>query len=287
MDNPAIPGALKGWRYPLYLSLALLLIVCPVIAEQSGDDENVVNYAYAVIFGTGAYKVKDQKAFLFRIPFSYQVREASPPQPGLRILLPAIVGYYDYDYDNIFEGDLPGDTAVTSFVPGLEYSYELSPAWRLKPFGQLGVGRDIQNSENALIYVAGVTSRYRLPVDSRFRFALGNSAVFTGYDPEDGASQSMGILGTGLDVIYPWGVSLFGKETTLTSYVIYYLYLDNPQFEQGDDRAQKVNGEVELGLALGFEKPPTVLGMTLERIGLGFRYGGDIRGVRIVTDFPF
>ena len=110
--------AMQGWRYLLYPGLALLLTVCPVLAEESGDDENVVNYAYAVIFGTGAYKVKDQKAFLFRLPFSYQVHETPPPQPGLRVLLPAIVGYYDYN--NIFEGDLSSDAAVTSFVPGLE-----------------------------------------------------------------------------------------------------------------------------------------------------------------------
>ena len=90
-----------------------------------------------------------------------------------------------------------------------------------------------------------------------------------------------------MDTVFPWGVSLFGKETSLANYLIYYWYLDNPSFEQGDDRAERVTGEIEWGLALGFEHPPKLLGYEFDRIGLGFRYGGDIKGIRLVTDFPF
>ena len=264
---------------------AMLCASGRLAAQAQGKDENLVNYSYAVVFGTGVYQVKDQKAFILRLPFSYRLRESSAEHPGMNLLLPALVGYYDYD--DVLDGGLPSDAATASFVPGLELEYIMNERWRLKPYGQAGFGRDLQNRENALIYVGGLKSRYSIPHEGTWRFALGNSAVYTGYDPDDGASQSTAILGIGVDTVFPWGVSLFGKETSLANYLIYYWYLDNPSFEQGDDRAESVTGEIEWGLALGFEHPPKLLGYEFDRIGLGFRYGGDIKGIRLVTDFPF
>jgi hypothetical protein len=268
-------------------ALGILSFATDSLAQSVDEDENVVNFAYAVVFGTGVYKVQDQKAFVFRVPFSYQLREPSSERPGMKILLPALAGYYDYDYDKILEGDLPGDAATLSFVPGLELEYVMSERWRLKPYGQFGFGRDLKNDENAWIYVGGVKSHYRIPYEGRFRFALGSAGIFTGYDPDDGSNQSLGVLGLGLDAVYPWNISLFGKRTNLANYLIYYWYLDSPGFEQVDDQTKSVNGELEWGVALGFEEPPKLLGFEFERIGLGFRYGSDIKGIRLVTDFPF
>ncbi|GMQ87722.1 MAG: hypothetical protein BMS9Abin08_0928 [Gammaproteobacteria bacterium] len=265
--------------------MAMLCASGRVAAQAPGKDENLVNYSYATVFGTGVYQVKDQTAFILRLPFSYSLREPSAERPGMNLLLPAMVGYYDYD--DVLDGSLPADAATLSFVPGLEFEYTMNARWRLKPYAQAGLGRDLKNRENALIYVGGFKSRYSLPYEGKWRFALGNTAVYTGYDPDDGPLQSTAILGIGMDMVYPWGLSLFGKETSLANYLIYYWYLDNPSFEQGNDRAERVTGEIEWGLALGFEKPPKFLGYEFNRIGLGLRYGDDIKGVRLVTDFPF
>ena len=257
------------------------------MANSPNEDESVVNYSYAVVFGTGAYKVNDQKAFIFRVPFTYRLREASPGRHGIQLLLPTLAGFYDYDYDKIAQANTPGDAATMSFVPGVEFEYLVNERWRLKPYGQVGIGRDLKNNENALIYVGGVNSHYRIPSPGKLNFALGNMLAITGFDPDDGSSQSMGILGVGIDMLYPWGLQLFGKETSLANHLIYYLYLDNPGFEQGDDRTETVRGEIEWGLALDFRKPRKLLGMELDRVGLGFRYGDNIKGIRLVTKFPF
>jgi hypothetical protein len=272
-------------RYPCLVVIALLCVSGRLFAQVLDKDENLVNYSYAVVFGTGVYQVKDQTAFILRAPFSYRLNEPSAESPGMNLLLPAMVGYYDYD--DVTSGSLPSDAATFSFVPGLELEYPVNERWRLKPYAQAGLGRDLQNKENALIYVGGLKSRYSIPHEGKWRFALGNTAVYTGYDPDDGSSQSTAILGVGIDMVYPWGLSLLGKQTSLANYLIYYSYLDNPSFEQGDDRAERVTGEIEWGLALGFEHPPKLLGYEFNRIGLGLRYGDDIKGIRLVTDFPF
>ena len=269
------------------LLLAWVCVTAALAEQQKDDSRNVVNYSYAVVFGTGAYTVNDQTAFVFRAPFSYTVREPTPDRPGLKWLLPALVGYYDYGYDKIVEANLPGDAATLGFVPGAEFEYIMTERWRLKPYGQLGIGRDIENKENAGIVVAGITSHYRIPYAGKWRFSLGNSVVYTGSDPDDGSYQSMGILGVGMDMVYPWQLSVLGKDTALANYLIYYSYIDHPGFEQGDQSTESISGEIEWGVALGFDKPLSLFGLEFERIGLGFRYGDDIKGVRLVSDFPF
>lgn len=269
------------------IATALIVVLRTSNAQASDNEPSIVNYSYAVVFGTGAYQVKDQKAYVLRIPLSYSLRQASAERPGAKLLLPAITGFYDYDYDNVLKSGAPGDAATLGFVPGLEFEYAMNERWRLKPFGQIGVGRDLKNNENALIYVAGINSHYQLPDLGKWRFALGNTVTYTGFDPDDGDAQSMGIVGAGVDIIYRWGLQLLKKPTNLANSLIYYWYLDNPGFKQGDDRSKSVNGEFEWSLALDFTKPYDVMGIEIDRIGVGFRYGNNIKGIRLVTKFPF
>lgn len=271
----------------VYFAIALIFVTGDLAANSVDEEQSVVNYSYAVFFGTGSYKVKDQKAYVIRAPLSYRLREPSPGSPGIKLLLPVLAGFYDYDFDSAFKADTPGDAATLSFVPGLEFEYIMNERWRLKPYGQFGLGRDLDNNENSLIYMAGVNSHYRLPRQGKWQFALGNTMAYTGFNPDDGGTQSLGILGAGIDTIFPWRFNLLGKDNSIANSLIYYYYLDNPSFEQGDDRQKNVTGEFEWSLALNFEKPRKLMGIEFDRLGLGFRYGDNIRGVRLVTRFPF
>lgn len=277
---------------PLHTSIfctvtALICFLHTLTAQASNNDRGMVNYSYAVFFGTGAYRVKDQTAYVVRVPLSRTMRKPAQERPGIKWLLPALTGFYDYDYDDALKGSAPGHAATMSFVPGLEFEYVMNERWRLKPYGQIGLGRDLKNNENALIYVGGANSHYQLPGLGKWRFALGNTITYTGFNPDDQAAQSMGILGAGLDIIYSWNLRLFEKQTNLANSLIYYWYLDNPDFEQRNNRSQSVNGEFEWSLAVNFAKPYDIMGIKIDRIGAGFRYGNNIKGIRLVTKFPF
>lgn len=269
-----------------------LIAVLSAVARSSGamaasDTQNAVNYSYAAIFGTGSYRVRDQTAFIIRLPLTYTLRESSRAQPGIRLLLPVLAGFYDYDLDEVFKASGPGDAATLSFVPGLELEYVLDDRWRLRPYGQVGLGRDLENRENSLIYLGGAKSHYAFDPSGKWRLAIGNSATFAGYLPDDGDHQSLGILGVGFDLRHPWPALPVGGGTDFATSLIYYRYLDNPSFAQGNDRSKSVNGELEWSLAVAFREPRELLGIELERIGLGFRYGDNIKGIRLVTEFPF
>lgn len=269
--------------------LFLMCIFCAgVLKAQEITEENaLVNYAYAVIFGTGVYEVNGQTAFILRAPLSYTIRETSSDQFGIQLLLPALVGYYDYSYDKAFKGKLPGEAASVSFVPGVELEYELSERWYVKPFTQVGIGRDLKNNVSTLVYRGGVTSKYTIPNQGKWRFLLGTELAVAGYKTESVSNDTMGIIALGIDAVYPWGVSLLGVETSIANYLTYYWYLDSLNFLEETYFSEKVSGEFEWGIALGFEEPLEILGLELHRIGLGFRYGDDIKGIRIISDFPF
>ena len=49
-----------------------------------------------------------------------------------------------------------------------------------------------------------------------------------------------------------------------------------------------VSNEVEVALTLRARKPYQILGVSFDRIGLGYRQGSDgLKGVRLVASFPF
>ena len=161
-------------RIHFFLQWIAILVLCsgafPARAQE--EKRNLVNYAYAVLFGTGVYKVNDQKAFVLRIPFSYRLGESSATQPGATLLLPVLAGYYDYNFDDALRGSLPGEAATQSFVPGLQLDYHIDDDWRIQPYGQFGIGRDLKNNENAWIYLGGLSSLYMLPGSGTWRFSL-------------------------------------------------------------------------------------------------------------------
>jgi len=45
--------------------------------------------------------------------------------------------------------------------------------------------------------------------------------------------------------------------------------------------------EIELAVALGWDRPVTVLGFPFERLGLAYRYSDEVSGIRLIAGHPF
>jgi len=45
--------------------------------------------------------------------------------------------------------------------------------------------------------------------------------------------------------------------------------------------------EIQLGLAIGRDPPMKMLGITIDRLGLGFRFSDNRDGIKLITRFPF
>jgi len=91
---------------------------------------------------------------------------------GFRLLLPAAIGFEEETDTNFSFGAL-------AFVPGLEVQIPVNKYWALKPFAQLGAGKDSTGGDLQYIYGGGLRSLISLPW-KKFVFGIGNSLILAG-----------------------------------------------------------------------------------------------------------
>lgn len=263
---------------------ALLQLAAPA---QAAKNEKPVNWYYSAAFGTGVYRTDSTTVTVFRLPLFKALKETEPGRWGLRALLPVTFGYYNYQFDDVLDLQLPSDLGTLSVVPGAEFQYQVNDRWLLKPFGQLGVGLSLDAGPNAAIYAAGARSRYYF----NSNWMLGNALFLAGYDAGDGNRDTSVVFITGVNYVRPVSWKTFSKRTDVGLHFNYYLYPEKFSFEEiaGDvvERPVSVLQEGEAAVTIGWPDSPTLMGIPVERLGIAFRYSDQITGWRIVTEYPF
>lgn len=272
----------------LGLLVALVYGFCtsPLQAQETSAD--LVNYAYATVFGTGIYRVEDSQATVFKVPLTYRLREMrSLREPGIEILVPVTIGYYDFDLNRIIDGELPKDVATISVVPGISAEYPLTERWRVKPYVQLGPGVSYPSGRRAWIYIAGVSSLYRIPTQSDMTLSLGNSIYYAGYDPDESRAEGLATMATSVDAVFPRRFEVKGHGLRPGAFATWYTYFNELTFDQGEGAAARIDNEYEVGLTLNAETPVSIFGLQASRLGFAYRYSDDLEAWRFVGEFPF
>jgi hypothetical protein len=252
---------------------------------QQRDD--LVNWYYAATFGTGVYTSGDRTVAVLQLPLSHTLREPAQDRWGLRVTLPVSVGFYDYQYNDIFNQGLPEALSTISFVPGLELEKQVTPRWRLKPYISGGLGWEFEGGSNAWIYDAGLRSRFVLGEDKEVEFALVNRLSLAGYNSNEDSRQPLGYLAIGLDIVVPTRTELLGRPLIFAMTPAYYRYFRRLRFAQFDDADNSIAEEFELAISVLTRRPFSILGIDVDRIGVAVRGGEDITGFRLFTSLPF
>jgi len=201
------------------------------------------------------------------------------------LLLPVSVGFYNYDYDNILDLELPNNLGTISFLPGIEFERYVAERWRLKPFMQFGGGFEVDGDASATIFSTGVRSLYQFKKAPRLK--LGNAFIYAGFDPSDNEREATSLLITGLNYTQPVSWRSFNRENHIGVDLNYYYYFKDLDFTPILDDPFALQQEIELALSLGWSKPINILGFPLERFGLAYRYGDNISGWKLVAGHPF
>ena len=256
--------------------------------QRTNDPEDLLHYAYSTLTGSGWYKVGDRKVAILEAPFSWTLRDTQDySRVGLNLLLPIAFGFNNFSSDDpIPESD---DVSTVSFVPGLEVEIPLPHDWLLRPYGQFGFGSDIDSSENAWIYAGGIKARHQfaeLRADQA-GITMGVKGIISGYSPENGNDDNIGMIAFGFDVQLPQSWRFADRLTYLGLSVYGNYYLTEANFENFVEDSDDVRSEVTVALALGGKPDFELLGMTFDRIGLGYKRGDGIRAITLVTEFPF
>jgi hypothetical protein len=251
------------------------------------DPQNLINWYYSATFGTGVYTSGDRTVSVLQVPYSHALKTVADDGTGLKFKVATTLGFYDYSFSNVTNGDIPSSVSTLSVLPGLEWEYPLTPRWTVRPFWDVGYGQDLQGHESAWIYDFGLKSRFVFAQDRGVEFALANALVTAGYRSRGGPTNPFGYLATGLDVTVPTQGSLFGRPVSLGITPIYYYYFNRLEFPQFTDPENRIREEVEIAFSILTPNPWSLKFLDFDRVGIAVRNSGNITGVSIFTSLPF
>lgn len=274
--------------WALYLPMVLLAAtLAPAAHPQnllSGDEQNVVNFAFATQLGSGVYSVSGRTLQVYRLPFGYTLKSTDDSGFGVELTLPVTFGFYDFELQDVEDGNIPTQVDALSFVPGLKLVYALRPDWTLEPYVEAGVARARDVDANADVYAAGIASLYDFD-GLGFDWLLRNDLTFAGVNlgGTDG-SDRFARLQTVITARRPFNP---GSRVDYLAYALNEYYVDQPDgpvdsAAQGGDSVQ-----YEIGITLGTTETRRVWHVPIPRVGIGYRFGSNLDVFRIVIGTPF
>ena len=249
---------------------------------------NLFNWAYAAAFGTGVYRINNDEVFVFRVMPEYRVWDHPERGLGLDLRVPVAFGLGDFDLANLPQGEFPDQVSTISVVPGLELEWQAASRWALKPFGHFGWGTEIGGEANAWTYWAGVNSLFDMVQTRELVLRLLNGIQWFGYSPNLGEADRFVRLALGAEGDIPMpGLEIGGHTLLFHPHLIYYWYMDNLDARAFSPSSESVVHEVEIAGAIGREKPFVIWFFEFDRVGVGYRRGDNIEGIRFFLTAVF
>lgn len=250
----------------------------PVMADVK--QEELVNYAFATWIGSGIYRVGDRRMGVLRVPIRATLRPIEKDQPGVKLLMPVTLSYYDFSNSDT-------DFGAGSIAPGLEVGFQINDYWWVKPFGNIGLGEDTGNGDTVFFYGGGVRNLVSVPVDD-FIVSFGAGLVLaeeidSGYDH----LSTLSLIELGAEVRHPIGIYMQGRELDMGLYVTVTHFLSEFEFFDPDGDSNKVRDLFEVGLTFGVDQPIDIWFLNLDRVGIDVRFGDGFDGIGLNMGFPF
>lgn len=272
----------KGsWPGTLALLLCLALSSPVAAQEPQAEPEKQVHWALAAVFGTGWYRVDENRSsFIFRIPPRQTLRQAEWSEEdgrryGLEILYPVTLGLHQLDelpdfieYDNY---------STITFTPGVALEIPVSERWWLRPYAHFGVGYEGTSDEWARVWYGGVRSRYAFRETERFSWSMLAALNFAGYKPEYKDRGRYGEAELGIEAGHRLvGFRWFGEPTRLNWHLMYDYYFDQLNFHVSEEEVVSIRDSWELGVAISLVDQPIRIGwFSFRQLGLAYRWSSD------------
>ena len=268
-------------RGAVAVALAVLMLLPALCRSQDGDLDGLLLLSAAT---TGAQDVSSKGLQVYRVPISYPLRRLGDKPWGLRLTFPISFGTYELSAATDI-GDVVESIQSVAVIPGIEFLVPVGETWVLKPFGEVGIGDDSRTGETHLLYAAGIRARgdyeaspLQLMVGAAFKYrnAATTDVVKNWYSTVEG----------GVDAQVPLGFSLGSREARGGGYAILRHFSDL-ELELVTEGPFDVSWNYEVGLSFATEPALRIWKIKLPWIGLGYRFGDRIEGIRLNFAFPF
>jgi hypothetical protein len=243
------------------------------------------SYVFATELGSGVYDVSGRTLLVYRLPFSYSLRAASEDTPGLDLTLPAAVGFFNFSPIDLVHTQLPAHLDAFSFVPGLRLDYPLSERWHVEPYVRAG-GSFASADFDGWLYGLGTTSTYKWQIHA-LQARVVNDVLVAGviYKSSAVANDNLVRLRNGFELRGGTGVMLGQHEMELSVYGFADYFPDAPRPPVEGTRASHL--QFEPGFMIGARPPWQIRGFRVPRLGIGYRFAGDLSGWHLVISEPF
>ena len=267
------------------LLLVAVSLAFPVsVHSQAEDSQNVFDWYYSAVFGTGVYRVGGRDVAMFRVPYTRELWSGKDNSHSLEITVPLTLGVYAFEAEDIPDLRID-DVATATVLPGLTYRMPLNERWQLTPFANVGYGKEFSTGEEAVIYSAGVRSRGTFR-SGEWRWLLGNALYYAGNTRDRIPDLGFAGFEVALDASHPTPWQFHGQRLRAGAYVAYYAYSDL-EFVNPEAATVTVSNQYEAGLTLQVPQPVKVMGFGFERVGLGYLTSDDLDAIRLVFSFPY
>lgn len=269
--------------------LLLLLLLTPAAALAQDDpraEQQFANYAFAHELGSGVYGAGGQLLQIYRLPFSWHYREAGAAAPGVTLLLPVTLGFLDFSPMGLLQQHLPGGIDSLSFVPGIALEF-VRGDWRVQPFAKVGVELADHSDIGGTLYSLGVQNEFRRALADGWQLRFRDDLLYSGVNYR-------GSLPT--DTFVRWrnafeATNGLGRrdgrahETETGFFAVLDWYIDPPT---GPVTGVDITAvQFEIGMMIGARPPLKWRRLTLPRVGLSYRFAGDVSAWRLVLGAPF
>lgn len=256
-----------------------------VVQQRAAHPEQLFNWYYASVFGTGYYRIGEEQVGVARVPLRHELQRAGAGRWGVRLTLPVSLAFAEFDLEDFNLGKVRA--AGLTVLPGVELDIPLREDWVLRPYANLGGGWEFESDRSATIFSLGATTRYTRPAFEASSLALGGRLGYAGYSAGGESSQLLQ-LSLGGELAVPAGFAIAERAALVAFQLIGTAYVRELEFLLPSTGTRQVNYELEVGVAIGTWQPFDVLGVSFDRIGLAYRAGDNgLRGVRLVASFPF
>ncbi|KPK38091.1 MAG: hypothetical protein AMJ69_09380 [Gammaproteobacteria bacterium SG8_47] len=265
-------------------TLLCLLIGAPAWSETQEVDP--INYAFARYLGSGFYRSAGRNVWVLTLPWSTELEQPRNGAPGIEFRVATTLGFYDFAGRDIVEGELPDQVGTLSVLPGVMAHYPVTEGWTLSPFVDIGIGHNFSGGELTYIYGMGMRSDFEFSRGD-YDFLLGNRLLFAGNSATDTETAgNFSSLETLLEARLPVAVSLGESQVDFSVYAANFLYSDLEVLDIANrDNAYDV--QWELGFTAGVGEDTKMLGISVPRFGLGYRYSQGFYAIRLFVGRPF
>jgi hypothetical protein len=277
---------LQASRLALQFTILLILSIAgPAYAAEDDGSFGLTSFAFASYLGTGFYTTSGQNVFVLQLPFEHIIKQKTETEAGWKLKLPITVGFINFE--NLNSEELPelSDVGTITFLPGIAYQYPVTRNWTLTPFVDYGFARELAYTSNILIIGSGLKSTFNVHFEDSM-FTLGNRFLYAREQSEGASSDAdYSLIETGLNYRVT-STFIFDDEPIYSNlYYINFYYPNNLVFFEQTENPVRVGIEHEVGITISnipdflfFEKP---------ELGLGVRFGDDLKVYRLVFGAPF